>query len=144
MQPTRSMLAIVCVVLLASALAACNSEESTDPSATPTTETTETAAVSPEIGLLSHRLVIAYMSDKAWGFFGATCEKWIETDYEWMGSLSEHQDDGRIKVTYARQPDRPLGPERLVFYVDVEGGEVKGDNESETGRSGVAEGCDKW
>ena len=144
MQPTRSMLAIACVVFLSSAMAACDSRESPDSTASPVVKATETATVSPEIGLLAHRLVIAYMSDKAWGFFGATCEKWIETDYEWMGSLSEHQDDGRIKVTYARQPDRPLGPEHLLFYVDVEGGEVEGDNESETGRSSVAEGCDKW
>ena len=105
---------------------------------TPTTE------VSPEIAVLAHRLVFAYMSDKTWGFFGATCERWIEMDYEWAKSSSELQSDGRIKVTYARQPDRVLGPAELVFYVNIDTQEVQGDNESETGRSGIAEGCDQW
>ncbi len=103
-----------------------------------------TTPVSPEIAVLAHRLVFAYMSDKTWGFFGATCEKWIEMDYEWDKSSSKIIEDGRIKVAYARQPDRMLGPDELIFYVDVDSGDVQGDNESETGRSGVAEGCDRW
>ena len=44
----------------------------------------------------------------------------------------------------ARQPDRLLGPDELVFYVDIDSGDVTGDNESENGRSGIAEGCDQW
>ena len=100
--------------------------------------------VSPDIAVLAHRYVFAYMSDKVWGFFGATCEKWIEMDYQWETSMSEFEEDGRVKVTYQRKPERLLGLENIVFYVDVDTGEVEGDNESPTGRSGIAEGCDKW
>lgn len=138
------MPAISVVLLIGFALIACNNEM---PQSTPTVadEITPTQTeVSPEIAVLAHRLVFAYMSDKTWGFFGATCERWIEMDYEWDKSSSEQHDDGRIKVTYARQPDRLLGPEELAFYVDIDSGDVQGDNESETGRSGIAEGCDQW
>ncbi len=138
------MLAISIALLIGIALIACKNET---PPSTPTVADevalTETD-VSPEIAVLAHRLVFAYMSDKTWGFFGATCERWIEMDYEWDKSSSEQHDDGRIKVTYARQPDRLLGPDELVFYVDIDSGHVQGDNESETGRSGIAEGCDQW
>ncbi len=102
------------------------------------------AEVSSEIAGLAHRIVLAYMSDKAWGFFGATCKMWIEEDYEWDKSVSEFRSDGRVKVTYLRHPDRILGPEELVFYVDIDTNEVEGDNASDTGRSSVAEGCDQW
>ncbi len=112
----------------------------TAPASTPTTE------VSREISILAHRLVFAYMSDKPWGFFGATCEKWIREDYQWESSMSEQLDDGRIKVTYLRNQDRIIGHEILVFYVDIDTKEVEGDNKPEidTGRMGVAEGCDQW
>ena len=132
------------VLLIGFALIACNNEM---PQSTPMVadEITPTQTeVSPEIAVLAHRLVFAYMSDKTWGFFGATCERWIEMDYEWDKSSSEQHHDGRIKVTYARQPDRLLGPDELAFYVDIDSGDVQGDNESETGRSGIAEGCDQW
>ena len=138
------MLAISVALLIGIALIACNNDTS---QSTPTTSDdgalTETD-VSPEIAVLAHRLVFAYMSDKTWGFFGATCEKWIEMDYEWDKSSSEQYEDGRIRVTYARQSDRLLGPDELVFYVDIDSGDVQGENESETGRSGIAEGCDQW
>ena len=102
------------------------------------------AEVSTEIAGLAHRIVLAYMSDKAWGFFGATCKMWIEEDYEWDKSMSEFSSDGRVKIVYLRHPDRILGPAELVFHVDIDTNEVRGDNESETGRSSVAEGCDQW
>ena len=86
------------------------------------------------------------MSDKPWGFFGATCEKWIEGDYLWDSSMSELLLDGRINITYQRKEDRIVGPEKLVFHVNIDTGEVKGDNkpENDTGRMGAAEGCDQW
>ena len=144
MRGFRSMLAISVALLIGIALIACNNDTSQPtPRISDEGALTETD-VSPEIAVLAHRLVFAYMSDKTWGFFGATCEKWIEMDYEWDKSSSEQYDDGRIRVTYARQPDRLLGPDELVFYVDIDSGHVQGDNESETGRSGIAEGCDRW
>ncbi|MYA60084.1 MAG: hypothetical protein F4X40_05930 [Chloroflexi bacterium] len=107
---------------------------------------TSTTEVSSEIGILAHRLVFAYMSDKPWGFFGATCEMWIREDYQWESSMSEQLEDGRIKVTYQRNEDRIIGPEILIFNVDIDTREVEGDNmpETDTGRMGVAEGCDQW
>ena len=126
------------------ALLACNNETSqSTPTAADEIAPAETE-VSPEIAVLAHRLVFAYMSDKTWGFFGATCERWIEMDYEWDKSKSELQQDGRIKVMYVRQSDRLLGPDELVFYVDIDSGDVQGDNASESERSGIAEGCDQW
>ena len=126
------------------ALIACNSQTNGETSDTvPATQSLE-QTVSPEIAGLAHRLVIAYMSDKDWGFFGATCDQWIQEDYQWQITMSQPQPDGRVKLTYERNPDRILGPDSLVFFVNVDTGEVEGDNASETGRSSVAEGCDKW
>lgn len=140
----KPALAIFAVLLSAFFVFACQPESSDQSTNQDGTVADIGGTVSPEIAVLAHRLVFAYMSDKTWGFFGATCEKWIEMDYQWETSMSEHQTDGRIKITYERKPERIIGPERLVFFVDVDRGEVEGDNLSETGRSGVAEGCDKW
>ena len=144
MRGFRSMLAISIALLIGIALIACNNDTSQSTLTVADEVALTETDVSPEIAVLAHRLVFAYMSDKTWGFFGATCERWIEMDYEWDKSSSEQHEDGRIKVTYARQPDRLLGPDELVFYVDIDSGHVQGDNESETGRSGIAEGCDQW
>ena len=144
MRALKSILAVTAAILVGAVLIAC--DRGTQQNAP--TEIDETAAtateVSPEIAVLAHRLVFAYMSDKTWGFFGATCEKWIEMDYEWDKSSSEMLEDGRVKVAYMRQPDRMLGADQLIFYVDIDSGDVQGENKSETGRSGIAEGCDQW
>ena len=140
----KPALAILTVLLFALFVFACQSESSDQSTDQGETIAGTEGTVSPEIAVLAHRLVFAYMSDKTWGFFGATCEKWIEMDYQWETSMSELQTDGRIKITYARKLERIIGPEKLVFFVDVDRGEVEGNNLSETGRSGVAEGCDKW
>ena len=144
MRALKSILPVTAAILVGTVLIACDRGTQQN---TPT-EIDETVAtvteVSPEIAVLAHRLVFAYMSDKTWGFFGATCEKWIEMDYEWDKSSSEMLEDGRIKVTYMRQPDRMLGADQLIFYVDIDSRDVQGDNKSETGRSGIAEGCDQW
>ena len=144
MRALKSILLVTAAMLVGAVLIACDRGTQQN---TPT-EIDETVAtvteVSPEIAVLAHRLVFAYMSDKTWGFFGATCERWIEMDYEWDKSSSEMLEDGRIKVTYMRQPDRMLGADQLIFYVDIDSRDVQGDNKSETGRSGIAEGCDQW
>ncbi len=144
MRRFRSFNLVIATVIAAVAMFACEADTTeTTPEDAPSALKIE-RSVSPEISVLAHRLVSAYMSDKDWGFFGATCEQWIEEDYQWQTAMGQMQPDGRIKVTYERTPERILGPELLVFYVDIDTGEVKGDNESETGRSSVAEGCDKW
>lgn len=142
--PIHQTILLIAVMTAAVALLACNSETNSEtPDTVSVTQSLE-ETVSPEIAGLAHRLVIAYMSDKDWGFFGATCDQWIQEDYQWRTTMSQHQPDGRVKITYQRNPDRILGPDALVFFVTVDTGEVEGDNESETGRSSVAEGCDKW
>lgn len=143
MSSLRLLTAVVVPILVLSAAIACRSGDS---GGGVVTQSAPTTPVSREIGILAHRLVFAYMSDKPWGFFGATCEKWIQDDYQWESSMGEQLGDGRIKVTYLRNEDRIIGPEQLVFYVDIDTSQVEGDNkpETDTGRVGVAEGCDQW
>ena len=144
MVPLKLPPVFAAIILATLTLFACESGSSGDVVLEASVQETPPSEVSREIAVLAHRLVFAYMSDKTWGFFGATCEMWVEMDYEWESSMSELQDDGRVKVTYLRQEDRLLGPDQLVFYVDIDSLDVEGDNESETGRSGIAEGCDQW
>ncbi len=146
MVPLRLLPAVAFAILVSITAFACQTETSNRIVDSAESTVTPIAEVSADIALLAHRLVFAYMSDKPWGFFGATCETWIEDDYLWETSMSDMQPDGRIKVTYQRNEDRIIGPEQLVFYVDIDSQEVTGDNkpDTDTGRLGVAEGCDQW
>ena len=144
---TLNLLSAVMVpIFLLSAVLACQSGSTSNDADSTASQSTPTTEVSREVGILAHRLVFAYMSDKPWGFFGATCEKWIQDDYQWESSMSEQLADRRIKVTYLRNEDRIIGPEQLIFYVNIDSHQVEGDNkpETDTGRMGVAEGCDQW
>ncbi|MCZ6539860.1 MAG: hypothetical protein O6922_08565 [Chloroflexi bacterium] len=85
--------------------------------------------------------VVAYLSEKAWGFFGATCDLWVEIDYEFAPVLSGDSPDGATVVVFSRRPDRELGPPTLTFQVNPSGA-IAGENKLE--RSGIAEGCDQW
>lgn len=134
------MLAIAMPALLNISVA-CSNNDTEDILHTPTPIPT----VSPEIALIARQLTIAYLSDKPWGFFGATCDQWIEIDYAWNPDTSEQSPDERVTVVFERLPERILGPQKLLFRVDVDSETVQGDNQSETDeRLGVAEGCDKW
>ncbi len=136
--------ALAVTILVASLTLACQTESAENEADVGTGLEEIGGEVSGDIAVLAHRLVFSYMSGKTWGFFGATCEKWIEMDYDWEKSISVQLPDDRVKVTYNLQPERLLGPGQLIFYVDVDTGEVEGDNEPADGRSGIAEGCDKW
>jgi hypothetical protein len=85
--------------------------------------------------------VLTYLSEKSWGFFGATCDRWVELDYEFSGDDSVKSLNDVISVVFNRRPDRDLGSLTLSFEVR-EDGSVQGDNLLE--RSGIAEGCDQW
>lgn len=85
--------------------------------------------------------VLSYLSEKSWGFFGATCDKWVDLDYEFSADDSGKAINDVISVVFNRQPDRDLGSLTLSFEVR-EDGSVQGDNLLE--RSGIAEGCDQW
>ena len=144
MASPRLLSAVLAPILLLSVGIACQSESTSDNGNGSVSD--PTIEVSRELGILAHRLVFAYMSDKPWGFFGATCEQWIRDDYQWESAMSEQLADERIKVTYQRNEDRIIGPEQLIFYVDIDTRDVEGDNKPEnpSGRMGVAEGCDQW
>ena len=146
MASLRLLSTVVTPIFLLSAAFACQSTSTGDDAGGTASQSTPTTEVSREVGILAHRLVFAYMSDKPWGFFGATCEKWIKDDYQWESSMSEQLADGSIKVTYLRNEDRIIGPEQLIFYVNIDSHQVEGDNkpETDTSRMGVAEGCDQW
>ena len=138
--PRSPLILAVAVAMLAAV--SCATETTTDvANETPTVAAEE---VSAEIALLAHRYVLAYMSGKTWGFFGANCRQWIEMDYQWEKQESVLHEDGRVKVTYFRLPERLIGQEALTYFVDVDTGEVEGDNEPPEGRLGTAEGCDAW
>ena len=146
MATLKLLFAVMVTIWVLGAVLACQSGSTSNGGYSTASRSTPTTEVSREVGILAHRLVSAYMSDKPWGFFGATCEKWIQDDYQWESSMGEQLADGRIKVTYLRNEDRIIGPEQLVFYVDIDTQDVEGDNkpETDTGRMGVAEGCDQW
>lgn len=146
MVPLRLFPAVAFAILVSMTAFACQTETSNRTVDSAESTVTPIAEVSADIALLAHRLVFAYMSDKPWGFFGATCDTWIEDDYLWETSMSAMQPDGRIKITYQRNEDRIIGPEQLIFFVDIDSQEVTGDNkpDNDTGRLGVAEGCDQW
>ena len=144
MIPRATYAALAVTILLASLTLACQRGPTENETEVSTGIEENVADVSGEVAVLAHRLVNSYMSGKTWGFFGSTCEKWIEMDYDWDQSISVQLPDDRVKVTYTLQPDRILGPGHLIFYVDIDTGEVEGDNEPADGRSGIAEGCDKW
>ena len=82
-----------------------------------------------------------YLSKKSWGFFGSTCDRWVELDYEFDAGRTGESEDGAIVVVFNRRLDRDLGSDTLTFSVNTDG-TVQGDNK--LARSGIAEGCDQW
>lgn len=85
--------------------------------------------------------VLSYLSEQSWGFFGATCDKWVDLDYEFSVENSGTALDDVILVVFNLRPDRDLGSPTLKFELKPDG-TVQGDNLLE--RSGIAEGCDQW
>lgn len=99
------------------------------------------ASLSKSEAMAARDTVLTYLSEKSWGFFGATCDMWIDLDYEFSADDSGKALNDVIRVVFNRQPDRDLGSLTLSFEVR-EDGSVQGDNLLE--RSGIAEGCDQW
>ncbi len=140
---TRMLLNVL--ILGLSLVSACDNDAVDNSDDTRDASHSENSFVSPEIALLTHRHTVAYLSDKTWGYFGATCDQWLEIDYQWTAEESELLDDGRVSVVYARREERLLGPERLEFVVDLIEPKVQGRNRNQdAARSGISEGCDKW
>ena len=138
MKRVRSTLLLgVCVSIV---LTACNgmSQDSpaTDiPTAEPANESITNWAV---------QLIREYLDGKPWGFFGASCEQWLTSDYVVGEPTATIEDDGRVHVVFRRHPDRMLGPEEVKYYVKLDIAEVVGDHRSDTERLGTTEGCDQW
>ena len=104
-------------------------------------QTIQLTALSETEAMDARDRVLSYLSEKSWGFFGATCDKWVDLDYEFSADDSGKALNDVIRVVFNRQPDRDLGSLTLSFEVR-EDGSVQGDNLLE--RSGIAEGCDQW
>lgn len=115
-------------------------------SAVDTAEPDPTAVESASASITSWavQLVREYLDTKPWGFFGATCEQWLDIDYIVAEPTATIEQDGRIHIVLDRRPDRALGPESVKYYVDLDTAEVVGDHSSDDGRLGTTEGCDKW
>jgi hypothetical protein len=135
-----SVLVIGLVLLIA--LGACESnQDMADNEIDQATEQPVYITFIPESeAVVARDTVLSYLSEKAWGFFGATCDLWVDLDYEFSVRVSGTS-NGVIFVVFIRRPDRDLGSSRLTFRINVDGS-VQGDNLLE--RSGIAEGCDKW
>ena len=108
----------------------------------PTPTSVESASAS--ITSWAVQLVREYLETKPWGFFGATCEQWLDIDYVVTEPTATIGQDGRVHVVLDRHPDRALGPESVKYYVDLDTAEVVGDHSTDDGRLGTTEGCDKW
>ena len=115
---------------------------SPEETAVPVTTTGE--AASEGIANWSVQLIREYLSDKPWGFFGASCEQWLEIDYLIEEPSAFIKSDGRIHVEFTRHPDRMLGPDVVKFDVDLDSAHVEGDHADDDERLGTTEGCDKW
>ena len=95
-------------------------------------------------GEQARETVRAYLETKAWGFFGANCSQWLEMDYSRSAGKTGYEPGADSwELTYARVDGRIVGLEELRFEVNASSGDVRGHNLID-GRSGIAEGCDKW
>jgi hypothetical protein len=84
-----------------------------------------------------------YLSDKPWGFFGATCGAWASMHY-----LESQADIGFSAAKHEWVVDIPrraeaLGPSVLRYHVDAASGTTHGDDLHNL-HSDFAEGCDKY
>ncbi len=140
---TRLLLLSLFAIAVIGIAAACGGSGATTSGEPPgdSTSAVTLAPISESDAVAVAGQVIAYMSDKAWGFFGATCDQWIEIDYELSHDRSGISSNGTTVVVYNRRSDREIGPLTLTFRIDPTGS-ITGENKLE--RSGIAEGCDKW
>ena len=132
--------ALAVSVAAAYLFAACSS----DAIEVPESEPTAVVAANAGITSWSVQLIRDYLETKPWGFFGATCEQWLDIDYKVAEPTATIEQDGRVHVVLDRRPDRSLGPESVKYYVDLDSAEVVGDHSSDDGRLGTTEGCDQW
>ncbi len=84
-----------------------------------------------------------YLSDKPWGFFGATCDAWASMHYQ-----STQADVGFSAIRNEWIVDIPrkaeaLGPTVIRYHVDARTGHTLGDAAHNL-HSDFAEGCDKY
>lgn len=125
---------IMCLVL------GCNSSRTLSQA----TEHPTVEAANESITNWAVQLIKEYLDSKPWGFFGASCEQWLEIDYLTDTPTATVEMDGRIHVAFQRHPDRTLGPGEVKYYVDLSSADVVGDHGSGDERLGTTEGCDRW
>ncbi len=137
---TKFLLVTAFSIALLGIAAACQSDDAPQPDAV-VDQPLALIPIPESEAIAARDTSLNYLSEKSWGFFGATCDRWIEIDYEFDAGRSGESEDGAIVVVFNRRPDRDLGSATLIFSVNTDG-TVQGDNK--LARSGIAEGCDQW
>ncbi len=137
---TKFLLAIAFSIALLGITTACQSDDAPQPDAV-VDELPVLIPIPESAAIAARDTSLNYLSEKAWGFFGATCDRWVELDYVFDAGRTGESEDGVIVAVFNRRPDRDLGSATLTFSVNTDG-TVQGDNK--LARSGIAEGCDQW
>jgi|ETN01SMinimDraft_1059929.scaffolds.fasta_scaffold05190_8 hypothetical protein len=88
--------------------------------------------------------LMKFLQSKPWGFFGGTCDQWVNMDYDFKKQKSSFINESNDwKIIWDLKPDKFLGPKTLIYYINSETGSVSGDTNNNQ-NSPISEGCDKW
>ena len=88
--------------------------------------------------------LMEFLQNKPWGFFGGTCDQWVNMDYDFKKQKSSFINESNTwKIVWDLKPDKFLGPKTLIYYINSETGSVSGDTNNNQDSS-ISEGCDKW
>ena len=88
--------------------------------------------------------LMKFLKSKTWGFFGGTCDQWVNMDYDLKKQKSSFINESNDwKIVWDLKPDKFLGPKTLIYYINSETGSVSGDINNNQ-NSPISEGCDKW
>ncbi|MBM32062.1 MAG: hypothetical protein CL764_04295 [Chloroflexi bacterium] len=97
----------------------------------------------PSIDSANNELM-KFLKSKTWGFFGGTCDQWVNMDYDFKKQKSYFINESNDwKIVWDLKPDKFLGPKTLIYYINAETGSVSGDTNNKQ-NSPISEGCDKW
>jgi hypothetical protein len=92
---------------------------------------------------LATAAVQSYLGTKPWGFFGATCGRWVSMHYQpdqADATYMAHDDEWVVVIPRVAEA---LGPTLISYHVNAHTGLTYGDPANNTD-SQFAEGCDKY
>jgi hypothetical protein len=84
-----------------------------------------------------------YLSDKPWGFFGATCDAWTSMHYRLDRVEVGYSASGNEWIVDIPRTAEALGPVVIRYHVEARSGMTRGDAAHNL-NSDFAEGCDKY